>query len=138
MSSGASNKIRVTIEAWENTMYRALLPLLIVNGCFLAGAQTYHSLGGFGSVLYPGTGHPPANGGIQVPQNGRNGNRGGGQYRGNRGGGVAYPLYYGYYPAYGTGYYDSPPPDPNAGAYPPVPPPAPAPPSVIINQTFVS
>src|SRR6266852_9626778 len=90
--------------------------------------QTYSSIGGFGSVLYPGTGHAPATppGGINGPHFNFNGRPGGVPSRGSFGNPipanhpqhnrtviVPYPVFYGGYSnGYGSGY------DPSA-AYPP-------------------
>jgi len=102
------------------------LSLLAVVG---ANAQhTYDSLGGYGSVLYPGTGHGP-----NAPFLAYAGqNRGGG---GGRKGGhaprtaiVPFPLYYG--SSFGNYY------DPNSAPPPPQEPGNQAP-SVVINQTFL-
>lgn len=103
------------------------------------------SVGGFGSVLYPGTGHPPARplGGINSTFPGRVG----GTIRGvpfanprpvhpNHGYGqiIAYPVvvggyggYYGYDPSYGAGYPPDQTPIVNTNAAP----------SVVINQNFI-
>ena len=111
----------------------------------------YGSLGGYGNVLYPGTGHAPA-----TPPGGINGPNFGGRFSGpsgrvfanpfqanhpqhNRttivpypvlyGGGYGYGSGYGYDPnaAYAPGYGDQAPPVINSGAAP----------SVVINQNFV-
>lgn len=114
-------------------MKRSLLPVLLF--CMSAGANaqhTYDSLGGFGNVLYSGTGHAPN---AAFVNNGRAGyggvNRGGGAV--NHSGGhphtviVPYPVFYGnYYDPYFNG---PPPSDPQQNNQ--------APPSVVINQTFV-
>jgi hypothetical protein len=99
---------------------------------------TYYSLGGYGNVLYPGTGHAPP-----TPPGGINGpnfvNRGPGHGFGGlptvqhpphrRSSVVVYPVFYnGYGYEYGPDYYggQSPPPADSNGM-----------PSVVINQTFV-
>jgi len=137
--------------------------LIVVGVVFLASAAlvlaqhgpTYGSLGGFGNVLYPGTGHAP-NSAVNT-YSGQVYTTGGGVYTtagrpygypvnppryghpGNHGRGVIVP-----YPVFiGGGYYGGYAPDAYA-----VPPSAPAPqddqmyypnqaPSVVINQTFV-
>jgi len=123
---------------------RRLFPsVLLVSLASLAFGQggPYHSVGGYGNVLYPGTGHAPA-----VPPGGGTGPYFFGRPSGASGfyGGapvnhpqhrrttvVLYPVYYG---GYGTGYaYDpsyyggqaAPAADPNGA------------PSVVVNQTFV-
>lgn len=108
---------------------------------------TYGSLGGYGNVLYPGTGHAPA-----TPPGGVNGPNFSGRFGGPSGRVFAnpfaashpqhsrtvivpYPVFYGggsgygYDPnaAYAPGYADQAPPVINSGAAP----------SVIINQSFV-
>ena len=103
------------------------------------------SLGGFGNVLYPGTGHAPPSrpGGITGPYfyNTFGGRRFGGNNYGNGQGAVIipYPVFYsGYGYSYGPGYgydpslgyaqgYGDQPPVINSGSTPPV----------IINQNFV-
>jgi hypothetical protein len=119
-------------------MRRTCLPVLLLSCLACASAQSrppYYSLGGFGNVLYPATGHAPnaafgnnfGHGG-GVPGSGRG--VGGGQFNHGSGHGrsvlVPYPVYYGAYP----NYYDS---------QAPAPPEQPASqvPSVVINQTFV-
>jgi hypothetical protein len=111
----------------------------------------YSSLGGYGNVLFPGTGHAPATppGGINGPNFGsRFGGPGGrvfaNPYVANHpqhgrtvivpypvfyGGGYGYGSGYGYDPnaAYAPGYADQAPPIINSGAAP----------SVVINQNFV-
>ncbi len=120
-----------------------VLALLFATSAF---AQTYGSIGGFGSVLYPGTGHPPPQGGVFNPARP---NRGvvvgpgyGAQGRAprpqhpshDRGSIVAVPVPY-YVGGYGYGY--------DASGAPQGPPPdqggvdTGAPPSVVINQNFV-
>ncbi|HLJ50366.1 MAG TPA: hypothetical protein VKU01_30345 [Bryobacteraceae bacterium] len=114
-----------------------------------AFAQTYGSIGGFGSVLYPGTGHPPPQGGVFNPARPNRGVAVGPgfgapvrQPRPNhpshdRGSVVAVPVPV-YVGGYGNGYggYDASgygqqaPPD-QGGAD------TGAPPSVVINQNFV-
>jgi hypothetical protein len=106
----------------------------------------YSSLGGFGSVLYPGTGHAPATppGGINGPR--FNARPGGAPSRGaignpipanhlqhNRTVVVPYPVYYGGYSGYAPGYDQS-------GAYPPDqvgPMNSNGAPSVVINQNYI-
>ncbi|MGI8741793.1 MAG: hypothetical protein ACR2NN_04320 [Bryobacteraceae bacterium] len=107
--------------------------------CFAQGNRNYGSVGGFGNVLYPGTGHAPA---ANVPSFAhRLGQNVAGQplpgrpYRAgsNRTLIVPFPVYYG--PLYGGGYdqapqqqyQDPPPPIINTNTAP----------SVVINQTFV-
>ncbi len=109
------------------------------------GGPAYGSVGGWGSVAFPGTGHPPASGYVNAgrPYAGRPYGPGfypgavrGGNYRRAR------PVYAYGYPVYVGGGYAEPayapaePPDP--GGYPQYgsamgPPPAP---TVIINQNF--
>ena len=121
---------------------------LILSALFLSALGTtfaqnhqspYSSLGGYGNVLYPGTGHAPPHppGGITGPNySGRTFGPGHGfngpgpvdhpQHR--RSNVVLYPVFYGGYNGYDPSYYgdqQQPPVDPNA------------PPSVVINQTFV-
>jgi hypothetical protein len=112
-------------------MYRPILPVFLLIFSVAASAQhTYDSLGGYGNVLYPGTGHAPNAAFLPAASRAGGGglNRGGGQA--NHGNGhsrtviVPYPLYYG-------NYYD-----PSAGAPLPQEPVNQAP-SVVINQTFV-
>ena len=102
------------------------LSLLAVVG---ANAQhTYDSLGGYGSVLYPGTGHGPN--APFLANAGQHRGGGGGVRNGGRAGGgiVAFPLYYG---SYFGNYYDP-------GSVPPPPQdPGNQAPSVVINQTFL-
>ncbi|HUJ49379.1 MAG TPA: hypothetical protein VLW25_04245 [Bryobacteraceae bacterium] len=106
----------------------------------------YWSLGGFGNVLYPGTGHAPVTppGGVTGPRYFNGGGRGYG-YGGvahpqhGRGNVVLYPVFsggygYGYAPGYGydpsLGYAPAEgdqPPVVNSGSMPPV----------VINQNFV-
>ncbi len=117
----------------------SVLFLSVLETAFAQGHQgPYSSLGGYGNVLYPGTGHAPP-----TPPGGINGpnftGRGQGFGRGFGGPGqvehpqhrrssvVLYPVFYqgnGYDPAY-YGDQGAPPADPNT------------PPSVVINQTFV-
>ena len=128
-------------------MRHVVLAVLIVSLAAMAFGQSrpgpYYSLGGFGSVLYPGTGHAPPTppGGITGPNFAQ---RVGASVAGRgilpnpvqanhpqhgRTVIVPYPVYYGGY----SGYYDQPP------AYPEQPPMV-APntaPAVVINQTFV-
>jgi len=125
------------------------ISLLSTAAAFGQGRGTYSSIGGFGNVLYPGTGHAPnapvrsvaGYGPVRVgPMAGRNifpnpipANH---PHHG-RTVIVPYPVFYGGYPGYG---YDTPPQqgyeDPNAGennnsGYNDAPPP------VVINQNFV-
>jgi len=106
----------------------------------------YSSLGGFGSVLYPGTGHAPATppGGINGPH--FNGRPAGVPSRGVIGNPipanhpqhhrtviVPYPVFYGGYSGYAPGY------DPSGG-YPPdqiAPTNSNGAPSVVINQNYI-
>jgi len=115
-----------------------VLFLTFLGTVFAQGHQgPYWSLGGYGNVVYPGTGHAPAGGytGPTYLTASRNGAGGGAavahpQHR--RSSVVLYPIYYG--AGYGAGAYDpsyygdqsqQPAGDPNA------------PPSVVINQGFV-
>jgi hypothetical protein len=120
-------------------MRYTVVAVLSLSLCALAFAQApYYSVGGYGNVVYPGTGHAPA-----VPPGGFNGPHfnaafGGRGFRGgpgpvehpqhHRSTVVYYPVYYGGY-GYDPGYAgDQSAPqqgDPNA------------PPSVVVNQTFV-
>jgi len=120
-------------------MNRSLLPVLLLSFLAAANAQnTYQSLGGFGNVVYPGTGHAP-NAAFLSSAYGVGRAGGGGSVHGggaaNHSGGhprtviVPYPLYYGNY--YGSGYYD-----PSAAGAPPQDQGNQAP-SVVINQTFI-
>ena len=131
--------------------------LAVVVASFLGVAfgqrGTFYSNGGFGSVLYPGTGHAPAGTGIppSFPSRlganvagrpygyggayGYNRGYGGGNHPGGHGSTVIvpYPIYYGGY-GYGYGY------DPSQG--PPDQGGAPivntnTAPSVVINQNFI-
>ncbi len=112
------------------------------------GGNTYGSFSGFGSVAFPGTGHPPPIGNFSITNAGFAGALGatvaGVQpYRYNRRGirsyPYAYPVYVGGYAGY-TGY------DPNLVApqtQPNItiinqPPLAPAAPQVVINQNFAT
>jgi hypothetical protein len=118
----------------------SVLFLTFLGTLFAQGHQgPYYSLGGYGNVVYPGTGHAPA-----VPPGGINGpyftGRGTGSGRGFGGPGVVdhpqhrrssvvlYPVFYngagGYDPSY-NGDQTQPPADPNGT------------PSVVINQNFV-
>ncbi|HLG94892.1 MAG TPA: hypothetical protein VKX49_01140 [Bryobacteraceae bacterium] len=120
--------------------------LTLVCTAFAQGRGQYWSLGGFGNVVYPGTGHapaaaPPGGFGFSGARNGFAGRPGFGgvpaahpQHR--RTAIVPYPVFYtgyGYGPGYGydpsLGYapgYGDQPPVVNAGSIPPV----------IINQNF--
>lgn len=108
-------------------------------GCFAQVSHNYGSVGGFGNVLYPGTGHAPT---ANVPSFGhRLGQNIGGQplpgrpYRAgaNQTVVVPFPVYYGPLyngydqPAMQQPYQDAPPPIINTNTAP----------SVVINQTFV-
>lgn len=105
-------------------MVRAILisSFLLAASCF---GQNY----GFGSVAFPGTGHPPG-----VYSGGQN-RYGYGRHEFGRGGFrgssvIAYPVYiggYGGYGGYGSGYADQGPAPVQV---------APAPPTVVINQYF--
>lgn len=119
----------------------AVLFLSLVGTAF-GQRGTYSSLGGFGNVLYPGTGHAPA-----MPPGGINGPYFRGAFSGGRGFGggfpanhprhdrssvVLYPVFFSGYGGYGYPY------DPSS--YPDQPQPAMDPnsvPSVVINQNFV-
>ncbi len=128
---------------------------LIVAGMFLCllgtafgqgrGGQ-YWSLGGFGNVVYPGTGHAPGN----LPPGGFAGTRVGNGFGGRGFGGVAHPqhgrtnivLYPVYYGGYGYGYAPGYGYDPSLGYAPAggdLPPVVngPSMPPVVINQNFV-
>ncbi len=126
---------------------KLLLPVLgLLVSAGVAPAQVraappFHSVGGWGSVAFPGTGRPPSSGYVNMGRHPgqlrlRTGRAGGlGNYR------QQLPLYYAY-PVYVGGYSDAgyAPPDPGyagsyAGSYAP-PPPAPAAPTVFINQNF--
>ena len=119
------------------------LPSVVLLACSgLVFAQgPYHSLGGYGNVVYPGTGHAPV-----TPPGGFNGphywNSGGGVrgFHGNPGVNhsqhgrstvVFYPIYYGGYGYAPNGYDQSYPGDQS------VQPDSQAPPSVVINQGYV-
>ncbi len=114
-------------------MNRLILPVLLLSFVAAANAQhTYESLGGFGNVVYPGTGHAPNAAFLSSPFSaGRQAGGGGGNHSGGHGRTaiVPYPIYYGNY--YGSGYYD-----PSAAAAPPQDQGNQAP-SVVINQTFI-
>jgi hypothetical protein len=128
----------------------AVLLAAFIGSAFGQGRPPYYSVGGFGSVLYPGTGHAPVNNGVpplfpsRLGANvaGRpfgNGNFGGnGGFGGNHPVGhgraiiVPYPVYYG---GFGYGYgYDQPQAPPEPGA--PIVNTNTAP-SVVINQNFI-
>jgi len=109
----------------------------------LLAQNPYSSLGGYGNVVYPGTGHAPATppGGINGPHYANFGAPGGrGGFRSGpgvnhpqhqRSGVVLYPIYYG---GYYNGYYDpSYAGDQNGAAQPD----STGAPSVVINQTYV-
>jgi len=117
-------------------MKRSVLPVALFALLFFSGlaanAQntTYYSLGGFGNVVYPGTGHAPNAAFLNTAGAGVRGNGGGG---GNHSGGhprtviVPYPIYYGnYYDPSLAGQQQQ---QPDSGAN--------QAPSVVINQTFV-
>jgi hypothetical protein len=107
-----------------------VLFLTFLGTVFAQGHQgPYWSLGGYGNVVYPGTGHAPAGGFTGQTYLARTG--GGGavahpQHR--RSSVVLYPIYYGtgaYDPSYYGDQSQQPAADPNAA------------PSVVINQNFV-
>jgi hypothetical protein len=125
----------------------AVLFLSLLATAFGQGRGPYSSLGGYGNVLYPGTGHAPS-----TPPGGINGPNFSGRFMGpsgrvfanpfvanhpqhNRTAIVPYPVFYGggygygYDPnaAYAPGYADQAPPIINSGAVP----------SVVINQNFI-
>jgi hypothetical protein len=124
----------------------AILFVSLVGTALGQNHGTYSSLGGFGSVLYPGTGHAPVTppGGITGPR--FNGRPSGAPQRGvignpipanhpqhNRTVVVPYPVFYGGYSGYAPGY------DPSAG-YPPdqtAPTYSNGTPSVVINQNYI-
>ncbi len=124
----------------------AILFVSLVGTALGQNRGTYSSLGGFGSVLYPGTGHAPVTppGGINGPR--FNGRPAGVPSRGpigspipanhpqhNRTVIVPYPVFYGGYSGYAPGY------DPSAG-YPPdqvAPTYSNGTPSVVINQNYI-
>ena len=126
----------------------AVLFVSLVGAALGQNHQTYSSIGGFGSVLYPGTGHAPATppGGINGPHFNFNGRPSGVPSRGSFGNPipanhpqhnrtviVPYPVYYGGYSGYAPGY------DPSAG-YPPDqvgPNYSNGTPSVVINQNYI-
>jgi len=135
-------------------MRRAVLPVLFVLCATFALAQVrppFSSVGGFGSVLFPGTGHAPSlppggiSGRVAIPGQGQfgrpfgNGGYGGGFNRHQSGHGrtaiIPYPVYYGgYYGGYdGQGGYPYP---PDNGGPPPIGNPNGAP-AVVINQNFI-
>jgi hypothetical protein len=107
--------------------------LTFLGTVFAQGHQgPYSSLGGYGNVVFPGTGHAPAGGFTGPTYLARTGNGAGAagavahpQHR--RSSVVLYPIFYGN-GAYDSSYYgdqSQPAADPNAS------------PSVVINQTFV-
>ena len=123
-----------------------VLFLSLLATAFGQGRGPYWSLGGYGNVLFPGTGHAPATppGGVTGPNfSGRFGGGGGrpvlanpfpaGHPQHQRAVIVPYPVFYGggygYDPnaAYAPGYADQAPPIINSGAAP----------SVVINQNFI-
>src|SRR5690348_11307965 len=125
----------------------AVLFLSLLTTAFGQGRGSYWSLGGYGNVLFPGTGHAPP-----TPPTGVAGGNFSGRFGGpsgrvfanpfvanhpqhNRTVVVPYPVFYGggygygYDPnaAYAPGYGDQAPPVINSGAAP----------SVVINQNFI-
>jgi len=115
-------------------MQRSVLPVALFAVLFFGGLaanaqHTYESLGGFGNVVYPGTGHAPNAAFLNTLGGGVSRGAGGGSHSGGhpRTVIVPYPIYYG-------NYYD-----PSlAGQQPQQPePPVNQAPSVVINQTFV-
>jgi hypothetical protein len=100
---------------------KTLVPVLVILVAGAAFAQrygggppptTYGSVSGFGSVLYPGTGHPPVPysgaGSLFYPGRDRLGGSGYGRgYRSTRGVVAAYPVFMGGY-GYGYGLADPP------------------------------
>ena len=127
----------------------AVLFASFISAAFGQGRPPFYSVGGFGSVLYPGTGHAPVNNGVppSFPSRlganvagrpfGFNGGFGGNHPAGHqRSVIVPYPVYYGGF-GYGYGYgngYDQPqaPPEPNAPIVN-----TNTAPSVVINQNFI-
>jgi len=124
----------------------AVLFLGVITTAFGQNRGTYSSLGGYGNVLFPGTGHAPATppGGINGPNFGRFSGPSGRVFANpfvtnhpqhQRTTIVPYPVFYGggygygYDPnaAYAPGYGDQAPPVINSGAAP----------SVVINQNFI-
>lgn len=121
---------------------KLLFPILVLLvGVLPALAQMhqpppFHSLGGWGSVAFPGTGHPPSSGYVNQGSRAGHVELRGGADRYNRPYRPAYSrnAYPVYYPVYVGGYSEAPPPEPSYGsAYGP----APAP-TVIINQNFAA
>lgn len=125
---------------------RYLIPSVLFLGLsgLVFGQGPYYSVGGYGNVVYPGTGHAPVNppGGINGPHfPGAFGGVGAGRgFRGGPGFGhpqhqrstvVLYPVYYG---GYGYNGYD---PSYSGDQTPPPATDSNAAPSVVINQTFV-
>lgn len=121
----------------------AVLVSALMGTAFGQGRGTYNSLGGFGSVLYPGTGHAP---GVTPPPlfPTRLGNTVAGRPFGgspnhpnghNRTAIVPYPVFYGGYAGSGYGY-DTQQPQPDQGGGPPIVNTNTAP-SVVINQNFI-
>lgn len=129
-------------------LHLTVLILGVASACFGQSGRTYSSVGGFGNVLYPGTGHAPnAVPGPPPSFAQRLGNNIAG-YPGYPGyapqvnhpghgrlGVVPYPVFFGGYGGYGYGGYDAPP-----QQYQQAPPPivnTNTAPSVVINQTFI-
>jgi hypothetical protein len=117
---------------------RTVLFMIFVGALFAQQGQKppYYSLGGYGNVVYPGTGHAPVNppGGVNGPNFFAGARAPVAQHPQHRRSSVVlYPVYYGGYGGYDPAYYgdgsgqgQAPANDPNA-----------APPSVVINQNFV-
>ncbi len=130
----------------------AVLGLAAAGALLAQSGRTYSSPGGFGNILYPGTGHAPnaptGTPGAIVSRSavGNFGNRGGYPFYAprvnhpghGRSGVVAYPVIVGGYGGYGGGYYDTPPQGPQGyqESAPPIINTNTAP-SVVINQTFI-
>ena len=131
----------------RHMLLAAVVASVLIGVAFGQGRSTYYSNGGFGSVLYPGTGHAPPGTGIppsfasRLGANvagrpfGFNGGFGGNHQAGHpRSVIVPYPIYYGGF-GYGSGYgYDQPQVPPDSGA--PIVNTNTAP-SVVINQNFI-